>query len=344
MKVLVVSMRYDYGIRARGLSGNQYYFDEPISRVVDSVVSFDFMTLFNELGRARMNQELLETVRREQPDVTLLMPYTNQFDPGIIHEINRYTVTIGYLFDDPWRVAYSRFWAQHFTFITTSDVNGVRRFGEAGIHNVIYSPFGCNTQIYRKLDLSKIYDVSFVGQYHPYRAWCFRQLQKAGLRVHAWGQGWPAGRIDFEPMIAVFNQSKINLNMSNCVSWDLRYLASSWRALKDTLRSTCRRDPKTSEMVKARHFEINACGGFQLSYYAEGLERAYRIGEEIAIYATPGEMAEKIQYYLKHEDEREAIAQRGHERALAEHRLEDRYRHLFAEALRRRPVPQRDDA
>ena len=71
------------------------------------------------------------------------------------------------------------------------------------------------------------YDVSFVGQYHPHRAWYFRHLKKAGIDVHAWGYGWPNGRLSFNDMIDVFNQSKINLNMSNCVSWDLRYLSSS---------------------------------------------------------------------------------------------------------------------
>src|SRR5690606_29180250 len=111
------------------------------------------------------------------------------------------------------------------------------------------------------------------GQYHPHRAWYFRQLKKAGIDVNAWGYGWPNGRISFNDMIDVFNHSKINLNMSNCVSWDLRYLLSSPNAIKDTLNSLRLADSKTREMVKARHFEINACGGFQLTYYVEGLER-----------------------------------------------------------------------
>ena len=84
-------------------------------------------------------------------------------------------------------------------------------------------------------------------------------------------------------MVTVFSQTKINPNLTNSVSWDARYLLSSPKAIRNSLSSAVRQDRKTREQVKARHFGINACGSFQLAYYVEGLERWYRIGEEIAI-------------------------------------------------------------
>ena len=106
-------------------------------------------------------------------------------------------------------------------------------------------------------------------------------------------------------------------------------LKDSLRVWKNTLRTAVRPDNKTREMVKARHFEINACGGVQLSYYVEGLERHYQIGEEIALYESADAMLEKAFYYLKHEDEREAITQRGYERTLRDHTMEKRFADLF---------------
>jgi len=337
MKVLVVYMQYDYGVPARGLSGLDYYFVQPLANVADSVITFDFMAELHKVGRERMNQALLDTVRRERPDITLVSLYTDQFIPEIIREINKHTITVAYLFDDTWRVTHSRFWAHQFSFVTTSDVNGVRRFRDAGFTNVVYSPFGCNTNVYTRKELPHRYDVSFVGQYHPHRAWYFRQLQKAGIDVQAWGYGWNNGRISFDEMIDVFNQSKINLNMSNCVSWDLRYLLSSPKALKDTLNSLRLADAKTREMVKARHFEINACGGFQLTYYVEGLERFYEIGEEVALYATPDDLIEKIRYYLHDADERNRVATRGYKRTITQHTLEQRYRALLEQVAPNEP-------
>jgi spore maturation protein CgeB len=142
--------------------------------------------------------------------------------------------------------------------------------------------------------------------------------------------------ISSEDMINIFNQSRINLNLSNCFSWDIRYLISPFRPIKSTLRAwrqgmhaISRTDMKTVEQVKGRHFEINACGGFQLSYYVEGLERMYSIGEEIALFVSTDDLIEKTRYYLNHEEEREVIAKRGYERTLRDHTMGKRFADLF---------------
>jgi spore maturation protein CgeB len=139
-------------------------------------------------------------------------------------------------------------------------------------------------------------------------------------------------------MVQVFNQSKINLNISNNESFDLRFIfgisrpiLESLRIAKKTFTSLVKPDAKTIEMVKARHFEINSCGGFQLSFYVEGLEQHYRIGNEIAIYQSADEMIEKVQYYLKNEKEREEIAKNGYERSINDHSLQQRFIKLFSD-------------
>jgi len=336
MKVLLVAALYNEGHKSRGFSYEYYNLFQSLERVVSPVVVFDFMEALQQSDRKAMNQALLATVKRERPDVTIVVPYTDQLIPEIIDEVNRHTITVGYFFDDMWRIEYARFWAGHFTFITTSDTNGEKKFRDAGYSNAIYSPFACNHRIFAKKDLPKCYDVSFVGQYHPYRAWLLGQLKRAGVAVQMWGSGWGTGRLSQDEMVAVFNQSRINLNLSNSISWDMRYLLTLNRPVQDTLRTwrttlgTMRHtDSKTREQVKGRHFEINACGGFQLSYYVEGLERHYRIGDEIAIYESPEDFVEKVRYYLSHEGEREDLAQRGYKRTLLEHTMEQRFQQLF---------------
>jgi len=308
------------------------YLQQPLERLTDNFIAFDFVASLQREGRSEMNQNLLGLVKRERPDIAIFVPQTDQFLPEVVDEISRHTLTVGYFFDDMWRIEYSRFWASHFTFVTTSDVNGVRKFRDAGFDNAIFSPFGCNELIYCRKDLPKLYDVSFVGQYHPYREWYLAHLKEAGISVRVWGMGgWPSGLLKTDQIVEVFNQSRINLNLSNSVSWDARYLMtldrpvkSTFRAWRDTFYALRKSGRKVREQVKARHFEINACGGFQLSYYVEGLERHYRIGDEIAVYASPEELVEKVQYYLRHESEREKIAQRGYERTLRDHTMKYR--------------------
>ncbi len=336
MKVLLVSMKYDYGDKSRGPSLERCYFEEPLQHLVATVLTFDFMTVFQEHGKERMNRALLEMVCQEKPDVTIVSPYTDQFIPQIMDEIGKHTITLGYYFDDTWRIKYSSFWAKHFTYVTTSDVNGVKRWRDAGCSNFVYSPFGCNHRFFVRKNLTKVYDVSFIGGYNPYRAWCLQRLCRAGLDVHVWGYGWPHGRLDFDGVVDVINRSRINLNLSNNESWDMRFVLTPMKPVKDSLRvvrnilwTVTGLGAKTREMVKARHFEINACGGFQLSYYVEGLERHYQIGEEIALYESVDAMVDKVRYYLKYADEREAISQHGYERTLRDHSMEKRFADLF---------------
>ena len=154
--------------------------------------------------------------------------------------------------------------------------------------------------------------------------------------MKTWGTGWNTKMLSSEEMINVFNQSRINLNLSNNICWDIRYLLNNNRPLRKTLQiwkqsilAFKKSDYKTVEQVKGRHFEINACGGFQLSYYVEGLEKLYNIGEEISLYFSPEDMAHKIKYFLKNEDEREHIALHGLERTQREHQMKQRFENIF---------------
>ena len=318
------------------VSYEYHNFLKPLEKLGCVVVPFDFMVRLRALGRKEMNRELLDVIRREQPELVFFVPHTDQFIPEVVDEINRHAITLGYFFDDMWRIEYSRFWARHFTYITTSDINGVKKFREAGFQNVVFSPFACNHHNFCKKDMPQLYDVTFVGQYHPYREWYINRLKKAGIEVLVWGVGWPGNMLSMQEMINVFNQSRINLDLSNCVSWDIRYLATAFRPLKSTLRAwrqvahaIIHPNMKTVEQVKGRHFEINGCGGFQLSYYVEGLEHLYAIGDEIALFVSPEDLIEKTRYYLKHKDEREAIARHGYERTLKDHTMEKRLQDIF---------------
>ena len=326
MKIVVVAMLYDYGIEERGYSFEYYNFYQVLKERYKDVQMFDFMTLFQQKGKDSMNQALLSLVKDSKPDLVMFSLYTDQFIPEVVDKLRGYTTTLCFFHDDGWRVEFSRFWAQHFDWFTTPDAHRVQLYHHLGYNNVLHFPYASNPAIYKRLDLPKKYDVSFIGMAHPYRRWIIKRLKKAGFQVYTAGSGWPAGHITQEEMVQVVNQSKINLNLSNSVSWDLRYLLSSPKVLYKTLRSA-----KRVEQMKARPFEINGCGGFQLSYYVEGLELYYEIGREIAVYLDADDLIDKVKYYLTYNEEREAIAERGYERTLSEHTYRQRFQSVLAQ-------------
>jgi spore maturation protein CgeB len=324
MKILLVCMAYDYGDPARGQSYEYFNFYQSLIDMGHEVKLFDFMTEMQSHGRADMNQRLLEVARGERPDLAMFSLYTDQVEPATVAALRQYTPTLCFFHDDTWRVDFSRFWARQFDYFSTPDVYGVEKYAAVGLRNAIYFPFGCNQALYRKTEAPYQYDVSFVGSWHPYREWLIRRLEKTGVRVLVVGYRWPSGLVSHDEMINVFNSSRINLNMSNSATWDARYLLASPRGLINRIRT-----PKTVEQLKARHFEINGCGAFQLSYYVEGLERQYDIGREIAVYADPDDLIRKVKSYLENEPLRYRIACAGHARTLRDHTFRSRFEHVF---------------
>ena len=321
LKVVLVALYYEYGRPERGLSYEYHSFYLCLQKIFEQVQFFDYYSLFLEKGKNAMNDTLLAFIQSEKPDLTIFALYQDEFRPEVIVELKDYTTTLCYFFDDLWRVEFADFWAPHFHYVTTCSTSCLRRYTELGYKQVIYSPFGYNHFIFQKKDLPKRYDVSFVGGSHPYRGWVINQLRKANIDVAVWGGGtWPAGRLTYEEMIDVFNQTKINLNISNSVSWHLPYLVTSLRAVQIALKSK-----KTKESLKARLFEVGGCGGFQLTHYVEDLERCYEIGREIGVYMDMDDLIAKIRYYLKHDDERESIAEAGYSKALADHTYAKRF-------------------
>jgi len=105
-------------------------------------------------------------------------------------------------------------------------------------------------------------------------------------------------------MIKIFNQSKINLNLSNASRGDIR-------------------------QIKGRDFEIPGCGAFLLTEYSKELEDYYVLEEEISTYNDIHELIHKCRYYLDHEEQRKKIADNGHQRVLTEHTYVHRFCAIF---------------
>ena len=324
MKILLVCMQYTYGDSSREYSYEYFSFYLTLKNMGYEVELFDYMGEMQVLGKTGMNQKLLERVQVWRPTMAMFSLYTDQFEPSVIKRLQEHTTTFCFFHDDSWRVDYSRYWARKFNYFSTPDCRGQEKYREVGILNSIYFPFGCNEKIFRNQETIKKYDVSFVGGWHPYREWLIERIRKAGVSVEVFGHRWPKGEIDQDGMIKLFNESRINLNLSNSASWDARYLASSPRALINRLRSK-----KNVEQMKARMFEVSGCGSFQLTYYVEGLANCYDIDREIGVYSDSDDLIEKVQFYLAHEQLRETIAAAGYQRTLQEHTFANRFQRVF---------------
>lgn len=169
----------------------------------------------------------------------------------------------------------------------------------------IWMPEGFNAAIYQPMQTVQDIPVSFIGGAYGYRPAVVDYLLRHEVPLQTFGYGWPnSGWVD--NIVKIINRSVINLGMGG--------IGYSEQVTN----------------VKGRDFEIPGTGGgVYLTSFNSDLAQNFIIGEEILCYSNRDEMLELIRYYLAHPEEARAIAARGRERCLREHRWLHRYQKLL---------------
>lgn len=314
MKILYVDLQYDYGIKERGrniigLDGFKKSFEE----LGHMVVMFDYDQYLN--NTVLLQEKLKDLADKVKPDLIFFSLFGSQFEISTLDYLKSKYTTINWFGDDQWRFDnFTSKYLNSFTYCITTDKYSIPKYKKLGQNNVIYSQWAAiNTHEIPKFKGYK-YDVSFVGGFHPYRKWFIDTLKKRGITIEAFGNGWENGSLRANEMNELFISSKINLNISNSNSFDLRYLSNHWKALPLLFKSK-----KNAKQIKARNFEIPYFNGFQLSDYAPTLENYFDLGQEIVCYSDVDEAELLIKYYLDNEEERESIRQISHTKAINQH-------------------------
>lgn len=344
MRILYIGMKYEYGKKELGYSFEHYNFYDSLAKMSNNeIIYFPFDKIILEKGRDRMNKELLEVVQKEKPDLCFFFLFGDEIKKQTIKKITQEnTTTFNWFADDHFRFYnFSKYYAPLFHWVSTTDSQAIKKYNKIGYKNVIKTQWACNQFLYKPSNLGKIYDVSFIGQPHSDRRKVVDKIKKAGINIKCRGNGWEAGRVSQDEMIKIFSQSKINLNLTKS-SGNINFKALASIFLKKELNKTLKFvNPKywfgnfqsilakKREQIKGRNFEIPGSGGFLLTSNADNLTDYYEDGKEIVIYKDIDDMIEKIKYYLKHNEEREAIAQAGYERTLREHTYEKRFNNIF---------------
>jgi spore maturation protein CgeB len=314
-RILVFLMKHSYGDGSRGLSEDIAWFLDNLTALAGEVQPLWYDAYLDDLDG--LQAAALERADSFKPDLIFLLPYTDQFRVETLDALKAKFRTCCWFGDDTWRFDdFSSKLAPHFSCIASTDLYSLSKYRALGVP-AIETQWAAEPW---KSDLGPLPPaeyrrrVSFVGGYNMVRGWFVNRLMKLGFGVDCFGRGWPSGAISFDEMGRVFRESRINLSLSNSVSHDIRFVTGSWPNFKTYLRS-----PKRAEQIKARNFEIPLAGGFQLTSYAPGLERYFRIGEEIAVFSSPEDCARQIDYYLGNEEERLRVLRAGHARAESDH-------------------------
>jgi len=324
---------------------NFYHTLKTMNRGGNEVIYFAVDELIRKESKEEINKKLLSIAYAEKPDFLWFSPGGDIISKETVKELTEKSgaTTMIWMSDDHWAFEKSsKYWAPLFHWVSTTDSKAPEKYKRIGCNNVIKTQWAYNPSACKKIDLPKIYDVTFIGQPHSHRRVLIDKLIKNGINVQCWGFGWKNGRISQEDMINKICQSKICLNFSKSsgILWkelanlflrrrmyDRKIMINSPRRIVDNFKAF----PSTmrTNQIKGRNFEVPACGSFFLTEYADNLDSYYKIGEEIVCFSGIKDLEEKIKYYLNHEEERERIARAGYERTLKEHTYEKRFNQMF---------------
>lgn len=227
----------------------------------------------------------------EKPSFYLWVdPLGRYFPPGI-EELP--VPTACYLVDvhlGRWRYEVAKF----FDVVFVAQKDYLEQYRKVVGHSqVFWLPLAAAPEFHQQMGLPRIYDVGFVGNIaraHRSSPRARRlKLVARTFRTNDFYRSYSA-----EEVGRVYSQSKIVFNTT--IAGD----------------------------VTMRIFEGTMAGAMVLTdSRANGIGELFRLGKEIVVYDSDDDLVEKIRYYLSHEDERNVIAEAGHERTMAQHS----YRH-----------------
>lgn len=322
MKVVFSALKYDYNDITRGYSFEYENFYKALLNMENvEVIFFDTCDFWNIDNRRKINEELIKLIEKEKPDILFNVFYRDQISKETYLYIkhNTDTLLVNWFCDDHWRFNGSdnpsSKWCWCFDYCITTDAQAIEKYKSIGYENIILSQWGCNHNNYYYKKLPYKYDVTFVGQPHGNRRAVIEYLKDNGIEVRCFGYGWDindpsSSRITQEEMIDIFNESRINLNLSNSSVVD------------------------TPEQIKGRNFEVPGCKGFLLTNEVVDLEKYYIIGEEIECYGSLEDLVNKIKYYLTNENRRREITEKSYKRTLKDHTYEKRFSDIFNYVLK----------
>ncbi|MDD3051281.1 MAG: glycosyltransferase, partial [Candidatus Cloacimonetes bacterium] len=217
-------------------------------------------------------------------------------------------------------------------FLTIQRGDFFRELSMIGCQEPYYLPMAASKNVHKPLHLDDglnkyAADISFMGEGYPNRHNLFMQLLDYDFKL--WGTGWENNqafsgilqkngeRVSIDETVKIYNATKININLHSSMNPDL------FEAVSD--------------FINPRTFEIMACGAFQLVDRRDALLEFFIEDEEIVTFSSIQELREKINYYLKNEEERKRIAQNAQRKVLGMHTYQHRLTEIINLTLDRNP-------
>jgi len=178
----------------------------------------------------------------------------------------------------------------------------IPRYRERGV-NARFITGGCDPTAHRMdegVDPFYQSEVAFIGRPNtPERVECMQVLAKK-FDLKLWGSDWEKYGLKADATdVYASEYRKICAGSKIILGWNI--------------------DPTIDLYFSNRTWYTLGCGGFLLTAYTPCLEELFGRGKELDWFESVDECCEKIEYYLRHDEERQKIARAGYQLAHREY-------------------------
>lgn len=170
----------------------------------------------------------------------------------------------------------------------------------------IFWPLASDADIFFPKDDARNIDVLFIGNRYGIRGKIVEYLEKRGVFITCYGNGWPNGYVNAEENAALSKRAQIILGVGTVGHCSDVYT------------------------LKLRDFDALITGALYITHRNPDLLKLFEEGKEIECYETPAEAYAKISYYLKNADKRRRISRAGQKAAIARHSWDRRLNDTFS--------------
>lgn len=249
---------------------------QPFRKVFKEVIPINYYSYAGDCGIGYMNSFIAKTISDIEPDYVFWCTSGHEISIPTLKYVRHHVKSlIALSFDDAYRAGnYVSRLAGMIDVLLFNDPAYIDYYAALFNHSFFIALPGASGDVYHKITgLDKIYDVSFVGSFSPYRKEIIDYLSENGISVHTFGAGWNNSPYVGTPdKVNIFNRSKINLNLESF--------------------------PKKTVQIKGRVFEVSMTGNFLITERFAGIDRIFREDENIVAFGTKEELLKKIRHYL----------------------------------------------
>ena len=328
-RIIVVCSKYSYSKKENGLSINHQSIIKPLNKL-----GYTLKTVWIDDFKNELETDIYNCAKEFDPKFIFFKILKYEISIGFLKKIKNEYFTFNWFGDDCWRFeSFSKKYSDYFTAIITTDHFAFYKYKLKGLKYVClsqYAGFDNDSAIIKNPKYK--YDVSFVGTKSKYREWVISYLKKNGIKVVCFGKGWNNTQITFQEYKLIIQQTKINLNIKNGFSFDLRYILFNPKSVYNFIKFLIdKKNIKLNDGIKARVFEVPMYGGFLINDYTPFLEKYFKIGSNMICFNTIDELVEQINFFIHNGKIREEIKNKMIKNCLDNHTYLDRTKIYMSE-------------